>query len=118
MDFWKPFFPETPEVECNSSANGRHPVIRIMLHVEAVLEKVKTGGYSQVTLKESLVASEVKNRIGSKIVRQRHDKLTEDLEKITKAHKVFVEGTANRVSFARPLSRITGTARNVAKLGL
>ena len=29
-----------------------------------------------------------------------------------------VEGTANRVSFAGPLSRITGTAQNVAKLGL
>ena len=49
------------EIESDGSANGRHPVIGITLHVEAVLEKIETGGYSQITLEKGLVASKIED---------------------------------------------------------
>ena len=68
MDFGKPFFPETTEVKGDGPTNGRHPVVRFTLHIEAVLEKIKTGGYSQVTLEKGLKASKIEDGVGGQIM--------------------------------------------------
>ena len=68
MDFGEPFLSETPEVKSDCSANRRHSVIGVTLHIEAVLKEIQTGGYSQITLKKGLVASQIENRIRGEFV--------------------------------------------------
>ena len=57
------------EIEGNGSTDWKHSFMRIALHIEAVLEEIQTGGYSQITLKESLVSSQVEDGVGGKIMR-------------------------------------------------